>query len=333
MRDDAESVNNDITDISAAVEVLKKHGGRRIGFCISAEAAARLTQYCPSERIAIIPDLKDSTKLGLNRHGWDVHSLSEVPADIDAIVIVDRSGFRQLYRNLEPLARRDCLILPADRDWVVPQELRSGDAMYTAWNTTSAVNYVARCNLKGHYLEFGVFWGSSFFTNYFRFRHWLRGTFYAIDSFHGLSTPDPQETEFTGGDFLSGAYCSNQRSFLALADFLEVLPSRLCVVPGYFKDSIHGVSPSRYNLEPGSVSVCYIDCDLKEPTDEVLAFVTPLLERGGLIYFDDWRLCRGSRDIGERAAVMNWLEQNPSIELIEFDRDHWQHQWFIFQRR
>jgi hypothetical protein len=65
---------------------------------------------------------------------------------------------------------------------------------------------------------------------------------------------------------------------------------------------------------------------------QVLNFVTPLLEDGALIYFDDWCLCPASSKIGERAAVLRWLASNPRIELIEFDRDTWQHQWFIFQR-
>jgi hypothetical protein len=72
---------------------------------------------------------------------------------------------------------------------------------------------------------------------------------------------------------------------------------------------------------------------LKEPTAQVLKFVGPLLEPGALLYFDDWRLCRGSRLVGERAAALEWLGSNPGIELVEFDRATWQDQWFIFQRR
>ena len=75
-----------------------------------------------------------------------------------------------------------------------------------------------------------------------------------------------------------------------------------------------------------------IDCDLLESTLDVLRFVEPLLEDGALIYFDDWRLCRGNPKIGERGAVTQWLKENPHIDLLEFDSTHWQHQWFIFNR-
>jgi hypothetical protein len=319
-------------EVGAALAVLRKHGAHRIAFCATAQGSACGISECGTDRIALIPDLDEIANDRLTRSGWSVYGLKEVPDDVDAVLIVDADGFRGLMRALEPLARRGCLILPASRDWVVPRELREGDAMYTAWRTTSAANYAARCNLKGHYVEFGTFWGSSFFPNYFRFRHWLDGSFFAFDSFQGLSCPQADESRFTGGDFVTGAYCANERSFHALADFLGVPSERFSVIGGFFEYTLGGVAAKEYGLEPGSVSVCYIDCDLKEPTQQVLEFVTPLLESGALIYFDDWRLCRASRTVGERAAALEWLQQNPGFELIELDRNTWQDQWFIFQK-
>ena len=319
-------------DCRAAAEILRKHGARHIAVCSAVRNLALLSGYFDLGFAAVVPDPDDS-ELSRPPFRERTYSLSDVPPEIDGLIIVDAEGFRALMRRLEPLARRGCLILPALSDWVVPRSLREGDAMHTAWNTTAAANYLARCNLKGHYLEFGAFWGASFFPNYFRFRHWLRGSFFAWDSFRGLSAPHPDETRFTGGDFQAGAYCSNDRSFAALADLLGMPQDRLSIIPGFFEKTLQGVSPSTYNLEAGSVSVCYIDCDLKEPTTQALNFAGPLLEPGALLYFDDWRLCRGSRQVGERAAALEWLDNNPDIELVEFDREAWQNQWFIFQRR
>lgn len=79
--------------------------------------------------------------------------------------------------------------------------------------------------------------------------------------------------------------------------------------------------------------MCVIDCDLREPTEQVLRFVTPLLEVGALLSFDDWRLTRASAEVGERAAALAWLRQHPDFELIELHRESWQHQWFIFQKK
>lgn len=319
-------------DLALPLSVANRHGADCVAFCSETIAPLLALRRIPSEKIALVPAIDDYSRKRLQRQGWLIYSLSDVPIEVNGIIVVDSGNFHSLMRKLEPLARRDALILPLHPDWISPEVLRNSDHMYAAWETSAAANYVARCNLKGHYLEFGTFWGASFFPNYFRFRHWLKGSFFAFDSFRGLSEPEPNETHFTGGDFQRGAYCANERSFRALSDLVSMPSDRLQIVPGFFEKSLAGVDPERYQLTPESVSVCYIDCDLKAPTDQVLDFVTPLLENGALVYFDDWRLCRASRAVGERAAALDWLARNRDFELIEFHRDTWQHQWFIFQR-
>src|SRR5689334_2368245 len=207
-----------MNDLISAFAVLREHGARRIAFCTyTSGATATLPPSLETDRVIVIPDLTDAVRYDLKRSGWTAYGLVEVPDEIDGVVIVnvDVEGFRALMRTLEPLSRRNSLIVPANRDWVVPRLVREADLLYSAWHTSSAANYVARCNLKGHYAEFGTFWGGSFFPNYFRFRHWLRGSFFAFDSFRGLSDPNADETRFTAGDFHAGAYCANERSFIA----------------------------------------------------------------------------------------------------------------------
>ncbi len=248
---------------------------------------------------------------------------------IDAIVIVDQANFPWILRLIEQVIQRDLLVLPADPAWVV-QPAIVNLTQQTAWRESVPVEYVARSGLSGHYLEFGTFWGRSFFPAYFRFRHWLKGDFYAFDSFQGLPKPKELETITTGGDFREHTYNFGLSSFMALSEMLKVDQERLKVVPGFYAKTLVGQPPSLYGLEPASVSVCVIDCDLYESTAQVLEFITPLLEPGCLIYFDDWRLCRASREVGERAAALDWMKVNPRIELVEIYQDHWQNQWFIF---
>lgn len=252
---------------------------------------------------------------------------------IDAVIVLDRDWFPLIMRAIEPLMRRDIIVIPADPAWIVSRQMRNLSSDKAAWTTGTDVNYVARSGLRGHYLEFGTFWGRSFFPAFYRHRHWLQGRFYAFDSFAGLSTPASEETEFTAGDFRKGTYHCNLRSFNALSRFVDMPPERLVIIPGFYDQVIANKDPSAYGITPESVSVCSIDCDLFEPTRLALDFVLPALEPGALLYFDDWRLCRASPKTGERAAALDWLERNPSIELIELHRETWQHQWFIFQRR
>ena len=223
-------------------------------------------------------------------------------------------------------------IVPCQPSWVVDDKTRSLSASEAAWQTTSAANYVARVGLKGHYLEFGTFWGASFFPNYFRLRHWLDGKFFAFDSFAGLSQPELLETKYSSGDFYRGAYRASEETFRLIGDSVEVDWSRICVVPGFFEVSVSEQSLRNLGILEQSISVLYIDCDLLGPTAHVLEVCEPFLEDGALIYFDDWRLCRASSQIGERAAALSWLAKHPRIELVEFDRTFWQHQWFIFTR-
>ncbi|MCU1390644.1 MAG: hypothetical protein JWL72_3982 [Ilumatobacteraceae bacterium] len=267
----------------------------------------------------------------LTARGWTLAPVTEVPPEIDAVVALCASQYGQLMRMAEPMSRRGVLVLPPDAAALVDPVLRTHTPLQSAWETTPEVNYVARCALRGHYLEFGTWYGRSFFPSFFRHRHWLQGNFYAFDSFAGLSTPMPLETEYTGGDFYAGGYCCNRRTFEALADLVEMPADRLRIVEGFYDTTLR-TDAAEYGLTPESVSVCVIDCDLREPTVDVLRFVSPLLEPGALIYFDDWRLTRASSSVGERAAALDWLREHPEFELIDFHRDHWQHQWFIFQR-
>ena len=251
---------------------------------------------------------------------------------LDAVIVIDQERFAWILRYIERVLERDLLVLPGSRDWVVPPNLTENSPEQAILESVPA-EYLVRSGLSGHYLEFGTYWGRSFFPAYYRFRQILKGNFYAIDSFQGLSQPDEQETLFTAGDYRHRTYNFNLKSFVALARLIGMEPERLKLVPGYYSETLVGHHAREYGLEPHSVSVCVIDCDLYEPTRQALDFVTPLLEPGALLYFDDWRLCRASPDVGERAAALAWLRDNPGIELVELHRTHWQHQWFIFNRR
>lgn len=169
--------------------------------------------------------------------------------DVDAVVVRDTKNFGAIMRAAEPLSRRGVLVVPSDPDAIVDPALRTADAMYAAWQTTQDANYVARCALRGHYLEFGTWYGRSFFANYFRYRHWLNGRFYAFDSFAGLSQPLPLETEFTGGDFYAGGYVCNLKSFEAIAELVDMPRERLRVIPGFYDETLCR-DPKDYGLTP-----------------------------------------------------------------------------------
>lgn len=249
----------------------------------------------------------------------------------DAAVLDGREKWDFLFRVVEPLALRNVLMAPADITPIVPDRIRN-ISKFDAIRESPVVEYVECSGLRGHYAEFGTFWGRLFFHHYHLLRGWLQGQFLAFDSFAGLSQPLPDETRFTRGEFKPSSYAYNHDSFRLLSHIAGVDPARLVTVPGFYSQSLVGNNPAEYGLTPESISVCAIDCDLLEPTRQVLDFITPLLEPGALIYFDDWRLCRASPHVGERAAALAWLRDHPGFELVEFHRERWAHQWFIFQK-
>ena len=61
-----------------------------------------------------------------------------------------------------------------------------------------------------------------------------------------------------------------------------------------------------------------VDCDLYESTVPVLEFITPLLQTGTIVYFDDWFSYRGSMAHGEARAAREWLTRHPDIQLVEY---------------
>lgn len=254
--------------------------------------------------------------------------------EVDALIVPtdDFLPFAAAMRYLEPAMSKELPILPANLSAVVPDEVRLGDAGQ-ALERSMFVRYLTCSALRGHFAEFGTFWGAAFLPSYHELKWILNGKFFAFDSFQGLSQPNDDESKLTNGDFREGTYACSHHGFRHLAQRSGIPDDRLVTVPGYFSDTLVGVDARRYGLEPESISVCRIDCDLLEPTAQVLEFITPLLEPGALLYFDDWRLCRASPKVGERAAALQWMEAHPEIELVEFHREGWQDQWFIYQKR
>lgn len=319
--------------LEPALAILQTRGCARVGLLTSEaglDAALGLVETTPS--LAPVVVVKgNGPRVGSRVGRAEVLSIEAATASsaFDGLLIADVAGMPELMRAAQPLFLKGTVIAPARPSQAVPEWLLTAGAYDVVWKW-AAVEYAARSGLKGHYLEFGTFWGRSFFPAYHHLREWIKGDFYAFDSFAGLSEPLAQETDYTVGDFLAGAYACNQKSFRAIAELVGMDEKRLKVVEGFYSDTLGPGAAAAHGLTPGSVSICVIDCDLFDPSLEALEFVHPLLEPGALIYFDDWRLTRGSPRVGERAAALEWQRRHPEVELVELHRDHWQHQWFIY---
>ena len=156
----------------------------------------------------------------------------------------------------------------------------------------------------GTILEFGVASGSSYIqlADIIKNHNWpckLIG----FDSWQGL----PKETE---GIFRRPGWGEGQFSYprKVVENKLRKLgislpDERFKLVDGWFEDTL--TTELQQTIE--NLILVNIDVDLYSSAVQVLEFLTPLLQKGTIIYFDDW--CGLSDEIcGERLAFKQWTE-------------------------
>lgn len=183
--------------------------------------------------------------------------------------------------------------------------------------------YLIGAKLEGDYLEFGVYQGTTFSHAY----HWMSPhfenmRFLAFDSFEGL--PKPQGIDIVDGyssHFHEKQFSCSQEEFIQNIESKGVSLDKLQIIQGWFDKTLSHEEAQKYNLK--KISVAWIDCDYYESTVPVLNFITPYLEIGSVIIFDDWRCYRNHPDFGEQRACREWLESNNQIKLSELFSFGW----------
>jgi len=180
---------------------------------------------------------------------------------------------------------------------------------------------LSRIELEGDYLEFGVFRGESFRNAIRAAQQGYRATkegrfpgrFFAFDSFQGL----PAVASMGDGvnPYAPGEFATAQAVFEKnLGKLRERYPVE--IVAGWFDATLTPATAERLHL--CRAAFVNIDCDLYESTVPVLNFVTPLLQTGTILYFDDWFSYRASMDHGEARAAREWLARHPEMRLVDY---------------
>lgn len=211
-------------------------------------------------------------------------------------------------------------------------DLRDKSCIERARQQSIPYDYCVQSGLNGHFLEFGTWFGRNIFKFYGLLSEQLKGNFYAFNSFSGLSEVTAKEEEYCAAHCHKGYYFCNLESFNMIREQLSIGADRVVTVPGFYEHSIRGRRPQDFGIEPKSVSVCLIDCDLFQPTVDVLDFVFDALDDGCLLYFDDLRLVRAADKAGEYDAMRRWLKKHPEVGLVELFKGDWHSQWYIFNR-
>ena len=194
---------------------------------------------------------------------------------------------------------------------------------YAAEETRAFVrawNYLHRAKVRGDYLEFGVYQGTSFSlalkacAKFFKKSDDDAPAFYAFDSFEGLPEVNPQ---MNGEMFEKGEYRASRKSFESRIRS----PARgwkVGVVAGLFCHSLKDAEEVIREQGIKLTAFINVDCDLYESTVDVLKFITPLVQTGTVLFFDDWYFTGGDMQRGEARATGEWLKANPHITLVDW---------------
>jgi len=197
-----------------------------------------------------------------------------------------------------------------------------------------AFRFVRRNMLGGDYLEFGVYQGDTIhlayaFSEYMSksVQGWLRAVeraalmrrmrFFGFDSFEGL--PEPVGID-AGPIFQKGDFAISLEEVQQLLRQRGTDLNRVHLVPGFYDEVL---TPSlRQTLDLQAAAIVHVDCDLYKSTKTVLDFITPVLQDGTIIIFDDWFHYRGHPHRGEQKAFGEWREQHPEWLVGEFMTSH-----------
>jgi O-methyltransferase len=198
--------------------------------------------------------------------------------------------------------------------------------------TEVCIQWAALHKLEGDYLEFGVFQGNSFirahhFARLFNARlHAMR--FYAFDSFRGLPAVEKGSVDDDPASiFHAGQYACTKDAFRNNLVRNGVDVGRIDIIPGWYRDTLTPVL--RRQLPIKKAAVVWIDCDLYESTVTVLDFITPYMQDGTILMFDDWFAFKGRPDRGQPRAFTEWLAKNPRLRGLEYHRSEWAAMAFI----
>lgn len=171
--------------------------------------------------------------------------------------------------------------------------------------------------IKGDYLEFGVWGGTSFYTAYHLAKKYKLDSmvFYAFDSFKGL--PEIKGIDSVGfKQFEKGMFNCGVEKFRKNLEKKRVDLNKVEIIKGWYKETLN--KELKNKLKVKKAAVIYIDCDLYESARDVLNFITDYIQDGTVLIFDDWFCFRGNPERGEQKAFSEWLDKNPHFTKSQF---------------
>ncbi len=174
--------------------------------------------------------------------------------------------------------------------------------VYRIWSEPyweMAVRWIAEQNVTGHFLEFGVYRGTSFITFWHLAQKFGLSSmrFFGFDSFAGL--PGAEGPVWKPGMFA----CSRERASKLIVKG-GVDWRSFVLVEGLYEKSL--VPELKRTLGLTKAALIHVDCDLCTSTKTVLAWIEDLVDVGTVLLFDEWGCFPDGSESGERRAFSDW---------------------------
>jgi O-methyltransferase len=236
---------------------------------------------------------------------------------------------RLLRRIARPIV--NYLTKPASRYKYLPRFHELIDYSRKEAMLGTCLEYVHLAEVKGDYLEFGMWKGGSMIAAFHlskRLGSLSDMKFYGFDSFQGIPTLSVNKSEaksFPPGIF-SGAFAEVQRNLVDA----DVDMSRVELIPGWYGDTLNHETEEKLGLQ--AAAIVNVDCDVYESTVQVLTFVEPYLVDGSIVIFDDWYCFANREELGEQKAFKEWLERNGQLRATPYKEYGWDGKAFIINR-
>jgi O-methyltransferase len=128
-----------------------------------------------------------------------------------------------------------------------------------------------------------------------------------------------------------GTFDCTEANFLRNVQRTGADMKRVITIPGWFEDSLRTENPKLANLH--KAAVVWVDCDLYSSSVSVLKFLTPHLQYGTVVFFDDWLAHRADPNCGEQRAFKESMAANPNLSAVEFVQMGWVGNSFVMHDR
>ncbi len=148
-------------------------------------------------------------------------------------------------------------------------------------------DYIETNNIKGHYFEFGCHKARTFRMALTEARkHLIEDMlFFAFDSFEGLP-PTPKYIKVK--NWKKGALYTSEKTFMNLIRKHGLYIEKVKLIKGFYNQSLTSKLQKDFLKNNWKIALVTIDCDLYSSAKPVFSFIDPLLQKGSILYIDDF---------------------------------------------